>query len=94
MNSSSYNYVDNLYVQLLLKTGVLFLVFFIICMTYVTYLTYKQKNLYFYVILVMLALHGLIDDLILQIQYNSFWLLITPVIYGILVNRRKTCTII
>lgn len=94
VNSSSYNYVDNLYVQLLLKTGVLFLVFFIICMTYVTYLTYKQKNLYFYVILVMLALHGLIDDLILQIQYNSFWLLITPVIYGILVNRRKTCTII
>lgn len=94
VNSSSYNYVDNLYVQLLLKTGVLFLVFFIICMTYVTYLTYNQKNLYFYVILVMLALHGLIDDLILQIQYNSFWLLITPVIYGILVNRRKTCTII
>ena len=94
VNSSSYNYVDNLYVQLLLKTGVLFLVFFIICMTYVTYLTYKQKNLYFYVILVMLALHGLIDDLILQIQYNSFWLLITPAIYGILVNRRKTCTII
>lgn len=94
VNSSSYNYVDNLYVQLLLKTGVLFLVFFIICMTYVTYLTYKQKNLYLYVILVVLALHGLIDDLILQIQYNSFWLLITPVIYGILVNRRKTCTII
>ena len=94
VNSSSYNYVDNLYVQLLLKTGILFLVFFIICMTYVTYLTYKQKNLYLYVILVVLALHGLIDDLILQIQYNSFWLLITPVIYGILVNRRKTCTII
>lgn len=94
VNSSSYNYVDNLYVQLLLKTGVLFLVFFIICMTYVTYLTYKQKNLYLYVILVVLALHGLIDDLILQIQYNSFWLLITPVIYGILVNRRKICTII
>lgn len=94
VNSSSYNYVDNLYVQLLLKTGVLFLVFFIICMTYVTYLTYKQKNLYLYVILVVLALHGLIDDLILQIQYNSFWLLTTPVIYGILVNRRKTCTII
>ena len=68
VNSSSYNYVDNLYVQLLLKTGVLFLVFFIICMTYVTYLTYKQKNLYLYVILVVLALHGLIDDIILQIQ--------------------------
>lgn len=79
--SSSYDYVDNLYVQLLLKLGILFLIFFVVVMTYITYRAYKEKNVYLLLILMLLAFHGIIDDLIIQIQYNTFWLVI-PSLFG------------
>ena len=37
---------------------------------------YRTKDSYLYIIFILLALHGIIDDLILLPQYNSFWLVV------------------
>lgn len=79
--SDTYDYVDNLYIQLLLRMGILFLIIFVLIMTIMVYKAYKNKNLYLVIILVLLALHGIIDDLILSIQFNSFFMVVSTVLY-------------
>lgn len=75
-NTATYDYVDNLYVLILLKAGIIFLIIFLISMTIIMRKIYRRKDSYLYIIFILLALHGVIDDLILLPQYNSFWLVI------------------
>lgn len=79
--SDTYDYVDNLYIQLLLRMGILFLIIFILIMTMMVYKAYKNKDVYLVIILVLLAFHGIIDDLILSIQFNSFFMVVSTVLY-------------
>lgn len=76
LNTATYDYVDNLYVLILLKAGIIFLIIFLISMTIIMRKIYRRKDSYLYIIFILLALHGVIDDLILLPQYNSFWLVI------------------
>lgn len=76
LNTATYDYVDNLYVLILLKAGIIFLIIFLISMTIIMRKIYRRKDSYLYIIFILLALHGVIDDLILLPQYNSFWLVV------------------
>ena len=73
LNTATYDYVDNLYVLILLKAGIIFLIIFLVSMTIIMRKIYRRKDSYLYIIFILLALHGVIDDLILLPQYNSFW---------------------
>jgi len=79
--TATYDYVDNLYVQLLLKLGLLFLIIFILGMTLVMIRVYRLNDVYLYIIFSLLALHGIVDDLMILPQYNSFWFVIAALFY-------------
>ena len=79
--TATYDYVDNLYVQFLLKLGIIFLVIFVISMTIVMLRVYRLKDVYLFLIFALLALHGIIDDLMILPQYNSFWFVIAALFY-------------
>lgn len=70
----TYNYVDCFYVQLLQKYGVVLFVGFIITVTYTMYIGSKRKDAYYLVIMVFIAAHCMIDDLLMYINYNTFWM--------------------
>lgn len=77
-----YLYVDNLYIQVLQRYGIIFLILFTVIMTLTLYNIYKKEKLLLFSILVLLAVHALIDDLILYPQFNIFWVTI-----GCIINK-------
>ena len=82
LNTSTYDYVDNLYVLLLLRAGIIFLFIFLVSMTIIMKKIYIQKDSYLYIIFILLAFHGIIDDLIMLPQYNSFWFVVAALFMG------------
>ena len=82
LNTSTYDYVDNLYVLLLLRAGIIFLFIFLVVMTIIMKKIYIQKDSYLYIIFILLAFHGIIDDLIMLPQYNSFWFVVVALFMG------------
>lgn len=77
----SYNYVDSFYIAILQRYGALFMSFFIIIITWLNKKLYDLKEYYLLFILAVLAVHGIIDDLIINLHYNTFWLL-----FGLLIK--------
>ena len=82
LNTSTYDYVDNLYVLLLLRAGIIFLFIFLVAMTIIMKKINIQKDSYLYIIFILLAFHGIIDDLIMLPQYNSFWFVVAALFMG------------
>ena len=82
LNTSTYDYVDNLYVLLLLRAGIIFLFIFLVSITIIMKKIYIQKDSYLYIIFILLAFHGIIDDLIMLPQYNSFWFVVAALFMG------------
>lgn len=78
----SYLYVDNFYLQILQNYGLLFAFLIILFFTYALYKCLKKKQYYLFCIFVLIALHGIIDDLILSLHYNTFWLAILPLLFN------------
>lgn len=72
----TYLYVDCWYVQVLQKYGILFLVAVLFFWALAMYIAYKKKDSYALIILAIIALHALIDDLIIYLYVNSFWFII------------------
>ena len=73
-STETYLYVDNMYLQLLQRFGIIFFAVFVILFTVVCYKYLKRKDYHMLVILFVLALHGIIDDLIMYLYYNTFLL--------------------
>lgn len=71
-----HDYVDCLYINMLEKYGIIFSIIFLCLLTYTLYRSLKQKEYFVFTIMVFLALHGMIDDLELNLYYNAFWLVI------------------
>ena len=65
-------YVDNLYFNLLQQYGILAFTIIIVVCTIMIYNCYRQNDELLMAILVILALHGLIDGIVQQLQYNTF----------------------
>ena len=76
----TYNYVDCLYVMLLLRYGIVFLIIFIGILTATCIYLYRKKEYYLLLLMAILALHGIIDDLMIYLYYNTFWLVIGKMI--------------
>lgn len=70
-----YNYVDNMYIQLLVQFGVIAFSIYAVGYLFLEIKAYKRRNCYLVIILTLLALHALIDDLILNLIYNTFWII-------------------
>lgn len=84
-----YNYVDCMYIQILQDFGWVFTVLIIILMTIAMYQTYKKRDWYMLMICSILAAHGIIDDLIINVYYNTFWLIIAPYVLRPFIYRIK-----
>lgn len=67
-----YNYVDSSYVQILLNYGILF--FFIVCAIFIILAIKagKRNDIYFMFVLVVVALHSVLDPQLLWLGYNPF----------------------
>lgn len=72
----NYTYVDSLYIQMLIRYGIIFTVIYLVIMTIALYKSYKLKNKIAILIFVLIGLHCMIDDMQLYLQYNTFWLLV------------------
>lgn len=76
----SYNYVDSLYIQILQKYGIIFTFFVLAILTILMYRLYNDKQYFLIILLSITAFHGIIDDLILFLHYNSLWLLVGSIL--------------
>jgi len=80
-NYQTYLYVDNLYVQILQRFGLLILglVLSVLSLTLLKVIKKRQWVLAF--ILIMMSFHSMIDDLNFYLHYNIFWILVGTLIY-------------
>lgn len=69
----AYNYVDSFYIQVLQRYGIIVLAVLILLLSVSIYLFWKRRDYAMVLILVFLAFHGIIDDLVLRLYYNTFW---------------------
>lgn len=76
-NNSKYNYVDNFYLNMSEKYGGVYFVVFILLFTFSIIYAYKKDDKLLILILTFIATHGLIDDLILYLYYNTFYFAIS-----------------
>ena len=87
-NTSVHTYVDCFYIQILQRYGIAFTLIIIIFLTLSAYLCYKRNDKYLLTVLVFLAVHCVIDDLVLYLYYNTFWIAMG----GLLFNEVRLIT--
>lgn len=80
--TGSYLWVDCLYVQVLQRYGVIFLIIFLLVMTITMWVCYQKKNYMLLILLSLIAVHCMIDDLQLYLHYNTFWFAIGSLLLG------------
>lgn len=68
-----YNYVDCGYLNLVLHYGVIVFAICMIVLTVAMFRGYRKKNYYLLILLTFVALHAMIDDLIIYLYYNTLW---------------------
>ena len=81
-DSQIYLYVDNLYIQILQKYGLLILALMVSLLTLTLFKVIKSRQWVLAFILIMMSFHSMIDDLNLYLHYNIFWILLGSLIYS------------
>ncbi|MBL6537385.1 hypothetical protein JNG37_01345 [Streptococcus suis] len=81
-NVSTYLYVDNLYLHLLQRHGLLLFGIFLFLVTRVLRSLYKRKEYFLFILVVVIGFKGIIDDLAINLYYNIFWML-----FGLALNK-------
>ncbi len=69
-----YNYVDCYYIKILQRYGILFTAFWLGVLTWTMYRLWRLRDYMLMLCMVMVAMHCAIDDLQLNLYYNTFWL--------------------
>lgn len=82
VSSFHYSYVDCLYLQVLLRYGIIFSVIVLVLLTLTMIYLYRKKEYYLLFIFFLLAVHAMIDDLIFYICYNTFWFVISSALWN------------
>lgn len=77
-----YLYVDNLYVQILQKFGLLALGIILLALTLTLFKVVKKRQWVLALILILMSFHSVIDDLNFYLHNNIFWILIGALIYS------------
>lgn len=80
-NYQTYLYVDNLYIQILQKFGLLVLVLMLALLTLTLFKVIKKDQWVIAFILIVMSFQSMIDDLNMYLHYNIFWILIGSLIY-------------
>ncbi|MGV3354312.1 polymerase [Streptococcus orisratti] len=75
-NTMTYLYVDNMYIQVLQKYGLIFLVIFIMLMTIAMVMLYSRQQYFLLLTLILLAFHAVIDDLTFNLHFNLFLIML------------------
>lgn len=70
----TYSYVDCLYVKILQRYGVLFVIALALLIGWSMYRLYKRKEYHILLICATVAVHSVLDDLSFTLHYNTFWL--------------------
>ena len=69
-----YDYVDNLYVKMLLRNGTIFTVLMAVFATWAMYRLWKRREYMILIICATVAVQGLLSDLSLALHFNTFWI--------------------
>lgn len=85
----NYLFVDNLYINIAQRFGIVFLLLLLVLMTAVIYKAIKNNEFILAMILTIIAFHGIIDNLMFLLHYNMFWLFIGIVLLGSVSNTNK-----
>lgn len=80
-NYQTYLYVDNLYIQILQKYGLLILALMVLLLTLTLFKVIQKRQWVLALILILMSCHSMIDDLNLYLHYNIFWILLGSLIY-------------
>ena len=80
VNTGNYFYVDNLYIRMLVEGGVLVLAAYVIAMSMVCRNVWLNGDVVLGIVLLCMALHGLMDNLLMNLYYNPFLLLINTLL--------------
>ena len=80
-SNQTYLYVDNLYVQILQRFGLLILGLMLSVLTLTLFKVIKSRQWVLAFILIMMSFHSMIDDLNFYLHNNIFWILVGALIY-------------
>ncbi|WP_139355468.1 hypothetical protein [Oribacterium sp. C9] len=83
VTNGAYNYVDNVYMSLLLRYGVLFSIIALGLLTVTMYFCYQKKMRIWLWVLSLWALHGLFEDKMHFPYYNSLLLIVGQAIQNV-----------
>lgn len=84
---SSYNYVDNSYLQMLINYGIVYTIIVILVLTWISWYSLKSKHYNLTILIFFIALRAIVEPQLWSIQYNIFILLATS---ALLYNYRKS----
>ena len=73
--------MDNLYVQILQRFGLLILGLMLSVLTLTLFKVIKSRQWVLAFILIMMSFHSMIDDLNFYLHNNIFWILVGALIY-------------
>lgn len=79
---SEYFYIDCLYVRFLQEYGIIFSVIMLLLLTIAMYKMWQKRKYLLIVVLSILAIHAVVDDLILLPYYNTFWIVLSYFIFS------------
>ncbi len=74
--AGTYNYVDCLYESILIRFGLVFLAITVALLSISLVVSWKERNYSLLIILSIFSFHGILDDLIINLQYNTFWIVV------------------
>ena len=74
--SDDYNYVDSSYLQFMMRYGIIFTVISTISFIQLTYKRLKLNDYRFISVIVMLSFSSMIEDRLLDISINVYWVLL------------------
>ena len=69
-----YTYVDCLYVKILQRYGLIFVLAMAVLMTWAMIRLWKRREYHIVLILASVAAHSVLDDLSFALHYNTFWI--------------------
>lgn len=88
--TGDYLYVDCSYLQVLQQYGILFLLLMMLVLTITVAVCCYYRKYVLVLLLVSIAVHMMIDDLILHLWYNAFWFVSAQIILNHKVWKENT----
>lgn len=89
LSLKNYNFVDCAYLSSLLQYGVIVFAVFLVVLTKSTLRCYRRKNYYLLILLTFIAIHSMIDNLIVSLSYNTLWFVVAARIEGYVGNEQE-----